>query len=189
MFANSLPGIRIFSYQVILFLSFCCNNAHADQNKISKTDNIYLNEDMSKIEYLIRNVEIKYNIPKGLLASIAKVESSNNPFAINVNGNSYFAKDKDDAKKYILSYLRKGIRNIDIGVMQINLRWHSKEFEDLDHMLSPNSNIDYAGQLLSSLSRKYGGDWHKSVRHYHSFRPENYKKYSRKVVLTWLESI
>ncbi|XVN40847.1 MAG: hypothetical protein RCO49_08940 [Rickettsia endosymbiont of Argas persicus] len=39
--------------------------------------------------------------------------------------------------------------------MQINWRWHSKEFNsDLDNMLNPSQNIIYSAQLLKSLRSK-----------------------------------
>lgn len=39
------------------------------------------------------------------------------------------ASSKEEAKRIIKEYLAKNITNIDIGIMQINWRWHSKEFE------------------------------------------------------------
>ncbi len=99
----------------------------------------------SDMPQLIQKIEKEYKIPSGLLAAIASVESGLKPYAIGVSGKSIKASSKEEAKQIIRAYLAKGITNIDIGVMQINWRWHSKEFDqDLDHMLNPLQNIMYA---------------------------------------------
>ena len=69
--------------------------------------------------------------------------------------------------------------------MQLNYRWHGGEFDSLVEMLTPESNINYAAKLLGSLYAQHG-TWHKAVRYYHSATPEHHRKYSRKVVLCWL---
>ncbi|MBP7189663.1 MAG: transglycosylase SLT domain-containing protein [Rickettsiaceae bacterium] len=141
--------------------------------------------DTNQIAELIERAESKHEIPKGLLASIAQIESNNHPFAINSGGKAYFANDIESAKSYIASKLAVGITNIDIGIMQINWRYHEKEFSGISHMLSPAANIDYAGKLLALLKNQHG-DWHTAVRYYHSSNPKYYRVYSRKVVMNWI---
>lgn len=82
--------------------------------------------------------------------------------------------------------LAKGNNNIDVGVMQVNLRWHGDKFASLEEKLQPLENIDYAAKLLCDLKKRYGS-WHKAVRYYHSASPAHHKKYSRKVLLSWLK--
>jgi soluble lytic murein transglycosylase-like protein len=139
-----------------------------------------------EVPQLIREVEAKYNIPNGLLTAIAEVESGLKPYAIGVEGRSLKAFSKAEAKKIINDYLVKGRTNIDIGIMQINWHWHAKEFAgDLDVMLSPQQNIEYAAKLLISLYRKYNS-WQKAVRYYHSAKDEYHRKYSKAVLVSWL---
>jgi len=141
----------------------------------------------SDMPQLIHKVETAQGIPSGLLAAIASVESGLKPYAIGVSGKSVKASSKEEAKQIIRAYLAKGITNIDIGVMQINWRWHSKEFnQDLDDMLNPLQNIMYAAQLLKSLHEKHQS-WQKAVRHYHSAKDEYHRKYSKAVLVSWLK--
>lgn len=121
------------------------------------------------------------------MLSIARVESGINPYALNVKGKPLFAKSIQDAKDTIQSNLNSGVTNIDIGVMQINYRWHGEKFLNIDEMLDPVKNIDYAAKHLCGLY-KFHGSWTKAIRYYHSSNPEFYKKYSRKVIITWLNS-
>lgn len=136
---------------------------------------------------LISLVEKEYNIPNGLLKAIAEVESELNPYSVNVNGSPFIAKSKDHASKIISSYLNKGYTNIDVGVMQINMRFHGKHFISIEEMLVPKTNIKYAAKLLTELYLKYG-NWQKAVRFYHSAKPHYHNQYSRKVMLSWLHS-
>jgi hypothetical protein len=141
----------------------------------------------SDMPQLIQKIEKEHEIPSGLLAAIASVESGLKPYAIGVSGKSVKASSKEEAKKIIKQYLAKGITNIDIGIMQINWRWHSKEFnQNLDDMLNPSQNIIYAAQLLKSLHVKHQS-WQKAVRHYHSAKNEYHRKYSKAVLVSWLK--
>lgn len=140
----------------------------------------------SDMPQLIQKIEVDHQIPSGLLAAIAEVESGFKPYAIAVSGKSIKSSSKEEAKKIIKEYLAKGITNIDIGIMQINWRWHAKEFgHDLDNMLLPKQNIIYAAQLLKSLHQKHQS-WQKAIRYYHSAKNEYHRKYSKEVLVSWL---
>lgn len=141
----------------------------------------------SDMSHLIQKIEKAQGIPSGLLEAIASVESGLKPYAIGVSGKSVKASSKEEAKQIIKEYLAKVITNIDIGIMQINWRWHSKEFnQDLDHMLNPLQNIMYAAQLLKSLHVQHQS-WQKAVRYYHSAKSEHHRKYSKAVLVSWLK--
>jgi len=140
-----------------------------------------------KIATLISQEEKKHLIPTGLLAAIAKIESSTRTLAVNIKGKSIIASSISDAKSIIQQKLEEGVTNIDIGVMQLNYRWHGKKFADLDEMLHPRNNIAYAAKMLKALKDQYG-DWQSAIRYYHSYTPVHNMAYSRKVTLCWLES-
>lgn len=151
------------------------------------TSNVSFAQSDKNISKMISATERNHDIPAGLLAAIASVESGLKPYAIGVSGKSVNASSKGEAKQIIKEYLAKGITNIDIGIMQINWRWHSKEFnQDLDHMLNPLQNIIYAAQLLKSLHVKHQS-WQKAVRYYHSAKDEHHRKYSKAVLVSWIK--
>lgn len=104
-----------------------------------------------------------------------------------MSGKSVKATSQEEAKQIIKEYLAKGITNIDIGIMQINWRWHAKEFDqNIDNMLNPSQNIIYAAELLKSLHAKHQS-WQKAVRYYHSAKDEYHRKYSKAVLVSWLK--
>lgn len=137
------------------------------------------------IDELIDKTESYYAIPSGLLKSIARVESGNKPYALNIAGRPIIVNSKEEAASIVRFYQNAGITNIDLGIAQINLRWHGKHFSSISEMLEPKSNLEYAAKLLNELYRKHGS-WCKAVRHYHSANPDYHKKYSRKVLIAWL---
>jgi len=153
----------------------CAHGANADELVLVK----------NQIRQLIAVQEEQNNIPSGLLLAIATVESGSKPYALNIQGKSVIGRNKREAVDLIHKALAKGITNIDVGVMQLNIRWHRENFKSIEEMLDPKKNIEYAAGFLLKLYKKYG-DWHKAVRFYNSSTAEYYRKYSRKITLAWI---
>jgi hypothetical protein len=166
-------GIK-FTCMGFLFM-LCAYGANADELVLVK----------NQIRQLIAVQEQQNNIPSGLLLAIATVESGSEPYALNIQGKSVIGSNKREAVALIHEALAKGITNIDVGVMQLNIRWHRENFGSIEEMLDPKKNIEYAASFLLTLYKKYG-DWHKAVRFYHSSTAEYYRKYSRKITLAWI---
>ncbi len=145
------------------------------------------NRDTEDIKSLIAKAEIQNKIPRGLLGAIAEVESSHKSYAINLGGRSIYASSYSEALSEVKKQVSLGKTNIDVGVMQLNYRWHRKSFSSLEDMLSPKTNISYAASLLKSLYNQHG-NWQQAVRHYHSANLKHSRKYSRKVSMIWLAS-
>jgi soluble lytic murein transglycosylase-like protein len=153
-------------------------------NTVYATD-IETTDSRDYILNIIKLEEAKYSIPSGLLLALVKTESNLKPLALNMNGKSLFFNDKEKAIKAINKAIASGIFSIDIGIAQINYKWHGKNFTSVESMLSPELNIAYSALLLSKLKMTHG-DWHKALRHYHSANSVHNQKYSRKVVTCWL---
>ena len=177
-----VSGIRLLSKGItgaILFLSiFILWNTCAYATDTPSSKGYWLKK-------YITAVEQKNRIPSGLLSAIAGVESDFNPYAVNIAGKTVIASNQEEAAKTIKNALNSGITNIDIGIAQINYRWHGDNFKNIEEMINPVTNIEYAAKLLSSLFKQHG-TWHKALRYYHSATPYHHRKYSRKVVIAWL---
>lgn len=134
----------------------------------------------------ISKYEQLYKIPNGLLKAISKVESDYNPHALNDGlGRNKFSTKQEviDRANFLIEI---GKSNFDLGCMQINYRWHAKNFSSVDDMLDVSSNVRYAAALIHGLYKEHG-NWQAAIRHYHSYEPRFYKKYSKKIALAWLE--
>ncbi|MBM3467738.1 MAG: lytic transglycosylase domain-containing protein [Alphaproteobacteria bacterium] len=139
------------------------------------------------IKKYIAAVEQRNEIPRGLLSAIVSIESGFNPTAVNIEGKSVITNNKYEAIKIIKNAVNQGVTNIDVGIAQINYRWHKDNFRNIEEMINPTANIEYAAKLLLSLFKQHG-TWHKAIRHYHSANPNHHNQYSRKVVIAWLGS-
>ena len=144
----------------------------------------------------IDRVEAKLEIPKGLLTAIAITESGKKPkhkedlvswpWVLNVDGKPEYHSSKTDAVLALKRYLSQGIRNIDVGCMQINYRHHGKHFRSPSYMLDPRLNVLYAGEFLVQLHKRFSS-WTKSVGYYHSGTLKYQVPYRQKVYKLWRE--
>ena len=146
---------------------------------------------INKCAESINKIENKYNIPNKLLRAISLTESGRTidkkfvawPWSVNVSGKPYYFKDKAST----LLFLQKKVKyqkNIDIGCMQINFKYHNEQFKNLNTMLDPINNIDWAAKYLKKLYKRYKS-WNIAISRYHSSNPERMKKYLEKVKKNW----
>ncbi len=132
-------------------------------------------------------------IPSRLLMAIATVESGRCvegsskrpwPWTICAKGRGYYCSTKSAAIATVKRLMARGIRNIDVGCMQVNLLHHSKAFKDLEEAFSPPANVNYAAQFFTSLKRTYNS-WTHAVGYYHSKDSRHYKPYCSTVYNMW----
>ena len=167
-------GIKQFFIGFLVLM--CANCANANES---------LSLAKNEIKQLISLQEKQHNIPSGLLLAIAKVESNVEAYALNIQGKPVIKNNKPQAASLVYEALEEGITNIDVGVMQLNVKWHKENFSSIKEMLDPKKNIEYAASFLLKLHKK-DGDWHKAVRFYHSSTHEYHRKYSKKITLAWI---
>jgi hypothetical protein len=138
-------------------------------------------------------VEKAYNIPRRLFLAIGTVESGRSidgknkrawPWTICVNSKSYYFSTKSAAVATVKRLIARGIRNIDVGCMQVNLMHHSKAFRTLEEAFTPRKNVVYAAQYFMSL-RKATNSWTHAVGYYHSKSPKYYRPYCQLVYNAW----
>lgn len=140
----------------------------------------------------VQSYERSLKIPAGLLMAVAFVESGRDvageripwPWTINANGDGAYFERKADAIAAVRKRLDEGERSIDVGCMQINLRYHPNAFRDLETAFDPAANVAYAAQYLRSLYRLQGS-WAKAVERYHSSDDGRREEYREKVLEFW----
>ncbi len=141
-----------------------------------------------------RRIERAERIPAGLLRAIGRVESGRWlkaegvsvawPWTVYAEGKGRYLPSKRSAKRAILALRAKGVTNIDVGCMQINLGWHGDKFAGLDEVLDPTANTAYAGRFLASLKTETR-TWSRAIARYHSRTPRYAEPYAAKVRAMW----
>ena len=139
----------------------------------------------------IRAAELRHATPPGLLAAIARAESGRPvpplpgvqpwPWAVNADGGAYYFDSKAAAILWVRQALDRGVRQIDVGCMQINLQSHPNAFASIEDAFEPASNADYGGRFLARLQADAGGNWYLATGWYHSRTPELAANYRQQV--------
>ncbi|MCG8494029.1 MAG: hypothetical protein MI743_20625 [Sneathiellales bacterium] len=141
-------------------------------------------------------VEKTLRLPKRLLNSISLAETGRWhkkrreiiawPWTVYSEGRGRYLPTKEAAIEEVRKLQKKGVKNIDVGCMQVNLYWHPKAFDTLEEAFDPGTNASYAGQLLKKLKRETRS-WNIAVAHYHSQTKKYNIPYKKKVLKIWQE--
>ncbi|ABS63610.1 Lytic transglycosylase catalytic [Parvibaculum lavamentivorans DS-1] len=133
-------------------------------------------------------------LPRALLAAVALAESGRYspttrkarawPWTINAEGRPYYFKTKQEAIATTQRLLDSGMRSIDIGCMQVNLRYHPDAFISLEDGFDPMTNVAYGAEFLMRLHER-AGSWEKAVAHYHSQTASRGGRYFARVIRIW----
>lgn len=136
-------------------------------------------------------------IPQHLLSAIALAETGRWdadsrasfawPWTVMAEGRGRYFPTKREAVAEVRRLTARGITNIDVGCMQINLRHHGDAFASLEQALDPATNVAYAGEFLKTLFASTGS-WTQAAAHYHSATPDLGAAYKQKVVDLWNRS-
>ena len=130
-----------------------------------------------------------HGVPEDLLVGIALTETGQKvaegvreprPWAVNVTGRSYHFDTRREAVAFVEKNLRRGVRSIDVGCMQVNLLWHGKNFASVNEAFDPTANVNYAAGLLRT-EFSATGNWQSAIGRYHSYDPGHAAEYRRMV--------
>ncbi|MDR3179929.1 MAG: transglycosylase SLT domain-containing protein [Holosporaceae bacterium] len=144
----------------------------------------------------IIKAEKKFSIPRRLLLAIGIVESGKVsakrkrpwPWTICAAGKSYFCSTKSAAIALAKRLLARGIRNMDVGCMQVNLLHHSRAFRNLEEAFTPKNNVSYGAKYFTEL-KKASNSWTYAVGYYHSKSSKHYKPYCHLVYNEWKKAL
>lgn len=120
-------------------------------------------------EQAITAAERQYNLPPYILHAIAITESGVKgrpyPHAMNIKGRAYYARNAQEMYNIVVQ--NGPTSSIDVGCVQVNLKWHGKRFPNWAALLDPQTNAQYAAFHLTELFREFGS-WNAAVSAYHS---------------------
>lgn len=125
----------------------------------------------------VRAAERQYRLPRLLLHAVSLTESGrwNDdrqaslawPWTVTAEGKGRYFRSKAEALAEVKRLRAAGVRNIDVGCMQINLMYHGRMFEDPGVALDPVHNVAYAAAWLRQLRGRFGS-WAHAVGRYHT---------------------
>ena len=118
------------------------------------------------------------------LTAIAHVESRFDPLAIGVNRAAPLKRRPTttaEAVETARALVAEG-RNIDVGLMQVNLQWHGHRATP-DALLDAGTNLDVAAAILAAAIASAPGDPELGIGRYHHWRSDDVARaYGRRVL-------
>ncbi len=136
-----------------------------------------------------------YGIPEQILYAVALAESGRSvpgitlrrpwPWSANFGGEGRYFDSRAAAFSAIQAYIDSGKRSVDIGLMQVNWRYHRSSLKSVWDALDPYHNLHIAAGILNDCYGRHR-DWWLSVGCYHS--PSNQKRaeqYRARVRAQW----
>ncbi len=142
-----------------------------------------------------RVIAAEYGIPYTMLYAVAMAESgvgTNDkgtrrpwPWTLNVAGHGHVYPSREVAWNALNAFIAQGERSIDIGLMQVNWRYHEDKLRDTWHALDPYFNLRVGAGILRQCFEQRG-DWWEGVGCYHApSNPVRARRYRSRVVGHW----
>ncbi|NOV30642.1 transglycosylase SLT domain-containing protein [Methylomonas sp. ZR1] len=123
----------------------------------------------------------RHSIDPYILYAVALTESRKNdgqnrvipsPWAINNAGNAFIPGSQQEAEALLYQLMDQGKRNIDIGIMQVNLRWHGHRVAKPEQLLIPTTNLEIGASVLSEAIQSAPGNLAHGIGRYYSWKNE-----------------
>ncbi len=136
-----------------------------------------------------------YDLPPEVLYAVAltesarQVDSSGNvrpwPWTLNVQGRGHFFDSRQEAEAALQQHFDQGRRSIDIGLMQVNWRYHRQRLGSPQLALDPYHNLRVAAEILRDCHQSRN-DWWAAVGCYHAPNsPQRAARYRARVRAHW----
>ncbi len=139
-------------------------------------------------------MERRDGIPRHLLTAISLAESGRWdgasranvawPWTVTAEGRGRYFDSRAEALAEVEILITQGVRNIDVGCMQVNLLYHGGAFDSLEEAFDPRANTAYAATYLKAMYQTTG-NWLQAAGYYHSTTPELNVPYMQKVIGLW----
>jgi soluble lytic murein transglycosylase-like protein len=144
-----------------------------------------------------RLVADDYGVPATLFYAIALTESGKRieskdcrrpwPWTLNIAGRPRYFSTRWQAWLALDQSLQSGQQSVDIGLMQVNWRFHGERLGNSWLALEPNHNLAVGAEILKNCYAKRR-DWWASVGCYHApMDSERAKRYQARVAAHWRE--
>ena len=141
-----------------------------------------------------RAVANEVGIPHTVLYAVALTESGKPldtkgfrpwPWTLNVAGQGHYFRSRTEAWQALQQLLGNGKTSIDIGLMQVNWRYHQTMLGSPWQALDPYHNLRVGARILRTCFEQKG-DWWSGIGCYHApNNPERADRYRRRVQSRW----
>ncbi len=123
-----------------------------------------------------REIAAAERVPAESLYSLAMAESTRStawgakpwPWTINVAGRGYHYDTREEAFAALLGFMQRwSLKNIDVGLAQVNLGWNGHFFATYRDAFDPYTNLRAAARILRACYDTRPGSWLQAAGCYH----------------------
>lgn len=123
-----------------------------------------------------REIAAAERVPAESLYSLAMAESTRStawgakpwPWTINVAGRGFQYDTREEAFTALLGFMQRWpLKNIDVGLAQVNLGWNGHFFATYRDAFDPYSNLRAAARILRACYDARPGSWLQAAGCYH----------------------
>ncbi|MEZ5936096.1 MAG: transglycosylase SLT domain-containing protein [Alphaproteobacteria bacterium] len=100
-------------------------------------------------------------------------------WALNIEGRAFYPTSQEEAMALLSAHQD---RSVDVGLLQINIRWHGHRVDDPNSLLDPATNLEIGAAILKEALASAPGDLTAGIGRYHSSDPERSRSYARTVL-------
>lgn len=90
------------------------------------------------------------------------------PYVLNSSYGPMFFHTREKASEMLAHLISLKVKNIDVGMCQLNLAYHGHRVTNPHDLLDPVVNLNVASDYLKELMRRYNGDIVNVVAAYHT---------------------
>ena len=149
----------------------------------------------ASVPFGYQQVADAYDLPPEVLYAVALTESARQvdstgnvrpwPWTLNVQGRGHFFDSRQEAEAALQEHFDAGRRSIDIGLMQVNWRYHRQRLGSPQLALDPYHNLRVAAEILHHCHQSRQ-DWWAAVGCYHAPNsPQRADRYRARVRAHW----
>jgi len=191
-FQNVVKHLRIGMMGGFCIISHPMESMAAGSIEMNSSNHQSLTSNTKLQNTLRGQVARRHRIDPYILYAVALTESRKNgaqnrvipwPWGINNAGNVFIPGSQQEAEALLNQMLEQGKRNIDVGIMQVNLRWHGYRVAKPEQLLIPSTNLEIGASVLSKAIQSVPGNLTHGIGRYYSWKNEPAAiQYGQKVI-------
>ena len=121
----------------------------------------------------------RHQLDPYVLYAVALIESAKGstknqvtpwPWALNKSGKSIIPASQQEAQTILINTLAEGSRNIDVGLMQINVHWQGHRVDKPEQLLNPVTTLQIGALVLAEAIQSVPNDLVLGIGRYHSWQ-------------------
>lgn len=160
---------------IVIMLILVTSNGYA--TSFRELSQSYCKEIEWELMYAIALQESGKYLGKGVIAAT--------PYTFNSPDGPRYLKSKQEAKTYLKDLLSRYENfEIDVGTMQLNLKWNNHRVDDLMTLIEPSTNLKVACEVVKESLRSTK-DIVLGIGRYHSWNEERSRRYGTRVLKMW----